>query len=109
MDMKKAFDLVKQSTMFEKLFDRKIPAIFLRLLLKMYSKQQTNVRWNGNVSKTFPIKNGVKQGAVLSPRLYCTYIDGLFDELKRRKTVGLEKHFVVSPDTRMTYFSYHQV
>ena len=86
MDMKKAFDLVKQSTLFEKLLKRDIPAVFLRLLLEMYGKQQTNVRWNGNLSKTFPITNGVKQGAVLSPRLYCIYIDELFSELRRNKT-----------------------
>ena len=39
-----------------------------------------------NLSESFSIKNGVKQGAVLSPRLYCTYIDGLFTELRKRKT-----------------------
>jgi hypothetical protein len=86
MDMKKAFDLVKQSMLFEKLIERKIPAVFLRLLLKMYSIQTANVRWNGNLSESFSIKNGVKQGAVLSPRLYCTYIDGLFADLRKRKT-----------------------
>ena len=44
------------------------------------------MRWNNKISKTFPISNGVKQGAVLSPRLYCIYIDDLFAEMRRRKT-----------------------
>ena len=86
MDMKKAFDLVKQSTLFEKLMTRNIPAIFVRLLVNMYLKQQANVHWNNEVSKLFPISNGVKQGAVLSPRLFCVYIDEIFAKLRRRKT-----------------------
>ena len=57
MDMKKAFDLVRQSTLFEKLIDRKIPAVFLRLLLKMYDIQTANVRWNGSLSESFSIRN----------------------------------------------------
>ena len=74
MDMKKAFDLVKQSKLFEKLLARNVPPVILRLLLDMYCKQEANVRWNNITSKTFSISNGVKQGAVLSPRLYCIYI-----------------------------------
>ena len=86
MDMKKAFDLVKHSTLFQKLADKQLPAIFIRLLVVMYEKQQANVRWNNSLSGLFPIKNGVKQGAVLSPRLYCVYTDDLFDLLRRKRT-----------------------
>ena len=86
MDMKKVFDLVKQSMLFEKMIQRKIPPVIIRLILTMYQKQTANVRWNNELSKIFPISNGVKQGAVLSPRLYCIYIDELFIELRRRKS-----------------------
>ena len=34
----------------------------------------------------FSINNGVKQGAVLSPRLFCVYTDGLFDLLRKKRT-----------------------
>ena len=86
MDMTKAFDNVKQSILFRKLIDKGIPSIFLRLLLNMYVNQTANVRWNGNVSNTFNIGNGVKQGGVLSPRLYCIYTDELFSLLRRKRT-----------------------
>ena len=86
MDMTKAFDLVKHSTLFWKLIEKGLPPIYIRLLLIMYEQQQANVRWSNILSKTFPVKNGVKQGAVLSPILYCIYIDRLFDLLRKRKT-----------------------
>ena len=83
MDMTKAFDLVKHSKLFQVLLDKGIPPIFIRLLLVMYERQEANVRWDGTLSNKFSIKNGVKQGAVLSPRLYCLYTDGLFELLRK--------------------------
>jgi len=41
------------------------------------------VLWNGHFSEWFDIKNGVKQGGVISPVLFCVYLDGLLYALKR--------------------------
>ena len=38
------------------------------------------------IIRYFTIRNGVKQGAVLSPILYCLYIDDLYKILRNRKT-----------------------
>ena len=84
MDMKKAFDMVKHSLLFQKLIERNIPPIYLRLLLFMYTSQSAKVRWKGSMSDSFSISNGVKQGAVLSAILFCIYIDGLIKELRRK-------------------------
>ena len=45
----------------------------------MYCKQEANVRWNGRTSATFPITNGVKQGAI--PGAILMYIDDLFKDM----------------------------
>ncbi len=86
MDLKKAFDTVQHSVLFRKLLNRGIPAIYIRLLMIIYSKQSANVRWNNEVSENFSISNGVKQGAVLSAILFCVYIDDLFQILRRNKS-----------------------
>ena len=86
MDMKKAFDTVQHSVLFQKLLGRKIPATYVRLLMVMYGSQYANVKWNGSSSANFPIKNGVKQGAVLSAILFCIYINDLFNILRRNRT-----------------------
>ena len=44
------------------------------------------INWNGAFSQSFGIRNGVKQGGILSPVLFrrlgrqCRYIDGLIVE-----------------------------
>ena len=85
MDMKKAFDMVKHGTLFRKLIDRKLPSIYLRLLIVMYMSQTAKVKWKGTLSDAFSILNGVKQGAVMSAILFCIYIDDLIKELRRNQ------------------------
>ena len=74
MDMSKAFDHVNHSLLFEKLFNRGMPSIFIRFLIATYRKQTANVKWNGELSNEFQLCNGVKQGAVLSAILYCVCV-----------------------------------
>ena len=81
LDMTKAFDLVNYSKLFDKLKDRVSP-IFLRLLCYIYLNQTCNVTWDNSNSFLFNVKNGVKQGAILSPTLFSIYIDELFLLLK---------------------------
>jgi hypothetical protein len=42
--------------------------------------------WNGCLSATFPVTNGVKQGGILSPILFCVYYDELIQELRKTNT-----------------------
>lgn len=85
MDMKKAFDMVKHGMIFRKLIERNVPPIYIRLLLVMYKGQIAKVKWNGDVSDSFSISNGVKQGAVLSAILFCIYINDLIKELRKNR------------------------
>ena len=55
----------------------------------MYTVQQVHVDWNGSYSRWFNVRNGVKQGGVLSPVLFCLYIDGLLNALS---AVGVGCH-----------------
>ena len=83
MDMSKAFDTVQHSVLFEKLLEQGLPCIIVRYLLRTYGLQQVNIKWGNEISDFFKIRNGVKQGAVLSAGLYCVYTNGLFEELRR--------------------------
>ena len=44
---------------------------------------QSRCKWDDVYSDNFPVPSGVKQGGVLSPRLFTIYIDVLIDQLKK--------------------------
>jgi len=49
----------------------------------MYTTQRLRVKWGDKVSNDFNCRNGVKQGGVLSPILFCLYMDELLKCLSR--------------------------
>ena len=40
------------------------------------------VKWNNKKSSVFSIQNGVRQGAIMSPCLFCLYLDTLLERLR---------------------------
>ena len=89
LDASKAFDRINYCKLFTDLLKRDVSPLVLRLLLHMYTNQTLCVRWGDALSTLFSVKNGVKQGGVLSPILFAIYTDGL---LKRLQETGVGCH-----------------
>ena len=85
-DMSKAFDLTLHSLMFSKMLAAGLPAILVRFLIYIYMYQVANVRWNGELSSSFPVRNGCGQGKVLAALAYCLYCEDLFKILRKRRS-----------------------
>lgn len=85
MDMSKAFDTVRHSTLFKKLLKQGLPTLIVRFLIASYRGQRARVKWSEEYSDFFEITNGVKQGAVISSFFYCIYTNGLFEELRKQR------------------------
>ena len=85
-DMSKAFDLTLHSLMFTKMLNAGVSPILVRLLIFIYSNQLANVRWNGESSESFTVKNGCGQGKVLAAIAYCMYCEELFQTLRRKRS-----------------------
>jgi len=83
LDATKAFDRVHFVKLFCMLRKRNICPRLLKLLIQMYTSQTMSVKWNGISSHKFKCCNGVKQGAVLSPTLFCVYLDELLLSLSK--------------------------
>ena len=71
--------------MFKFLLDRNLPPVCIRLLVNMYTSQVIRMKWNGVCSDYFSVRNGVKQGGVISPVLFSVYVDGLLKLLSDAK------------------------
>ena len=82
LDASKPFDRVNCCLLFQKLIDKSMCPLVVRLLLHVYTNKTLNVRWNDVMSNRFNVKNGVRQGGVMSPLQFGVYMDGLLDELK---------------------------
>ena len=70
--------------LFEKLLERKLPPILVRVIIYVYEEQQGYVKLGGTSSSSFSITNGTRQGSVLSPTLFSVYLDGLLKELRNQ-------------------------
>ena len=83
LDASKAFDRIVHSGLFLKLMERKVPLILLDIIISWYKGLACRVKWGESFSEWFEVTAGVRQGGVLSPDLYCIYVDELLTKLKR--------------------------
>jgi len=80
-DASKAFDRVQYYKLFRLLIKRGLPAFVVRLVSLIYWTCYTCVVVWLIASEYFVAHNGVKQGGVASPVLFCIYIDDLLARL----------------------------
>ena len=81
LDATKAFDKIEYKKLFDELIKADFCPLIVRLLINMYANNKACVKWNESKSDLFPIENGVKQGGVLSPQLFCFYMNPLIKRL----------------------------
>ena len=81
LDCSKAFDRVSYNRLFRILSNKGMCPLVSRMLAVMYSNLEAHVKWNGYLSSKFEIKNGVKQGGVISRVLFNIYTDSLIERI----------------------------
>ena len=81
LDATKAFDRVSHWTLFSKLINRNIPLVIVRIIAFWYQTQPMCIKWGKISSAYFNVSNGVRQGGVLSPKLFAIYVDNLSQDL----------------------------
>ena len=58
-----------------------LPPVSIRLLLNVYTSHVCRVSWNGDWLVPFSVLNEVKQEGVISPVLFCIYLNKLLGKL----------------------------
>ena len=79
--MRKAFDTVWHTGLLVKLHQKGVRGHIWHLIKNWYSSSFSCVLWDGRCSTAFELKQGVRQGGILSPFLYCIFVDELLDQL----------------------------
>ena len=85
LDASKAFDRVEYVKMFNLLLSNGLSVLYCRFLAVLYTNQTLSVKWGNYMSRHINVKNGVKQGGVLSPIMFGVYIDVLIKQLSHSK------------------------
>ena len=70
LDCSKAFDKCRYDKLFNKLINKGLPVIVVRVLIYIYQEQRGRVKLAGKQSELFSLTNGTRQGSVLSPLLF---------------------------------------
>ena len=89
LDSQKAFDVVSHPILLDKLYHSGVNLRVSRLVKEMYEGLSSKVKWEGGFSPSFKIRQGVRQGGILSTHLYKLYINDLLVDLESTK---LGKH-----------------
>jgi hypothetical protein len=78
IDLTKAFDLVDRDSLFTILSKSGCPPTLLSLIKSFHSGMRGKVQFDGDISDSFPVNRGVKQGCVLAPTLFGIYFAYVF-------------------------------
>ena len=70
-----AFDTVKHASLFGLRSSLDIESHDIMFLANLHWNQQASVRHNGEVSESVNIKQGIRQGCVVSPHLFALYTE----------------------------------
>jgi hypothetical protein len=95
----KAFDTVWTNGLLYKLYKAGMDTKLWRIIKKLYSNFRCCVAINGVRSESFPVTQGVHQGAPLSMRLYQMFNNDLLPELKSSKLGAKMGHVEVACPT----------
>ena len=82
LDACKAFDVVWQESLLRKIYLAGVDGSLLTTLCSLYSDATSSVKWMGRLSSPFVIKQGVRQGGVLSTLHYKLFNNDLLHMLE---------------------------
>ena len=90
IDYEKAFDSVGRETMWKLLRHYGVPKKIISLIRCTYQDMSCKTAHAGQLSKTFELKTGVRQGCLLSPFLFLLVIDWIMKTTTTGRNNGIQ-------------------
>ncbi|MES9882130.1 MAG: reverse transcriptase family protein [Sedimenticola sp.] len=85
LDSQKAFDVVDHRILLDKLYQQNVHPDLWLIVKDLYEGLTSKVKWVQELSASFDVGQGVRQGGVLSTHFYKTYINDLLTELEQNR------------------------
>ena len=89
VDFSKAFDTVGRTGLWQLLRKYGCPEKFTTMIEALHTGMMANVSVGGEVSESFSVTNGVKQGCVLAPTLFSIFLSAMLDDAFRDMRDGV--------------------
>jgi hypothetical protein len=90
IDFQKAFDKINHNSVWNALQKRSVPVKIINLIKTIYKSCKCKILHQGRLSDPFEIKNGVRQGCVLSPLLFLLVVDDIMETLEKESPRGIQ-------------------
>ena len=81
LDTQKAFDVVSHLVLMKMLYRQGINSHLWQVIRSMYNGLTAKVKWEGEVSQSFSVLQGVRKRGILSTHFYKTYLNDLLLDL----------------------------
>jgi hypothetical protein len=86
----KAFDSMKKEIMWPMLQDYGIPRKITQIIKILYDRFKCNISHEGKLSEFTEVRNGVRQGCILSPTLFLLILDRIMKRMKGLRKRGIQ-------------------
>ena len=90
VDYEKAFDSVDRETLWKVLRHYGVPKKLVNMIKNSYEGMSCRVIHEGQLSKNFEVRTGVRQGCLLSPFLFILVIDWVMKTATKEKRNGIQ-------------------
>ena len=92
VDIEKAFDHVPRSLLLKKLVKLGVGKVMLFALKQMYLYSVCVIKFQGELSDSFRMYRGVRQGAASSVLFFIAFMDDLFEHLEEKCSIEVFLH-----------------
>ena len=109
IDYEKAFDSVDRETMWKLLRHYGVPKKIISIIRCTFQDMSCKIAHAGQLSESFEVKTGVRQGCLLSPFLFLLVIDWIMKTTTTGRNNGIQWTLRTTSTSLTTWHSCHTI